>query len=184
MHSSNTLTENNRFLNVDRAIAYGIYDNTGSDHSGGTIRNNMIACTPGLMSSSRRAGSDGAIIVWDSPNTKVYHNTILTNGNIVKAIEFRFTTTGGEARNNLADAPIATRNGGTVTQSGNYLSATAAMFINAATADLHLVNTSATQANVIDRALALAAVVTDIDGNPRPLGTGDDRGADEFVPSQ
>jgi hypothetical protein len=57
------------------------------------------------------------------------------------------------------------------------------MFVNAGTADLHLVNTSATQANVIDRALALTAVVTDIDGNPRPLGAGYDIGADEFIPS-
>jgi hypothetical protein len=183
-HSSNTLTENNRFLNVDRAIAYGLFDNTGSDHSGGIIRNNMITYTPGLMSPTRRAGSDGAIIVYDSPNTKVYHNTILTNGNVVKAIEFRFATAGGEARNNLADAPIATRNGGTVVQSGNYLTATAGMFVNAATADLHLANTPATQANVIDRAPSLPSVVTDFDGNPRPLGAGYDRGADEFIPSQ
>jgi len=37
----------------------------------------------------------------------VYQNTILTNGNINFAIEFRFpSTTGGEARNNLTDAPL------------------------------------------------------------------------------
>jgi hypothetical protein len=62
---------------------------------------------PGLYSASRKAGSNDAIIVNDFPNTKVYHNTILTNGNLHESIEFRFaSTTGGEARNNLTDAPI------------------------------------------------------------------------------
>jgi hypothetical protein len=121
-HSQNTLTEKNIFINVDRAIAYGlIHQTTGTDHAGGTIRNNVVYLQPGLMSAARKAGSDGAIIVWDSPNTQVYHNTILTNGNVVKAIEFRFVTTGGEARNNLADAPIGSRDGATFAQSGNIL---------------------------------------------------------------
>src|SRR3989454_927206 len=103
-HSQNTLTEKNIFINVDRAIAYGLTNQTtGTDHSGGTIRNNFVYLQPGLMSAARTANSDGTIIVWDSPNTKVYHNTVLTNGNVVKSIEFRFVTTEGEASNNLAD---------------------------------------------------------------------------------
>jgi len=126
-HSQNTITEKNTFINVDRAIAYGLTrQTTGTDHSGGTIRHNFIYLQPSLMSVSRKASSDGAIIVWDSPNTKVYHNTIITNGNVVKAIEFRFVTTGGEARNNLTDAPIGSRDGATFTQTGtsNITSAT------------------------------------------------------------
>jgi hypothetical protein len=126
-HSTNTLTERNTFINVDRAIAYGLYDNSGSDHQGGVIRNNFIYLQPGLMSASRKASSDGQIIVWDSPGTEVYHNTILTNGNVVRSVEFRFNTTGGEARNNLADTPIGTRDGATFTQSGNLLTATASL---------------------------------------------------------
>jgi len=65
-HSTNTLTERNTFI-VDRAIAYGLYDNSGSDHQGGVIRNNFIYLQPGLMSASRKASSDGQIIVWDFP---------------------------------------------------------------------------------------------------------------------
>jgi chitodextrinase len=184
-HSQNTITEKNIFINVDRAIAYGLVNqSSGTDHSGGTIRNNFVYLQPGLMSASRTAGSDGAIIVWDSPNSKVYHNTILTNGNVVKAIEFRFVTTGGEARNNLADAPLGSRDGATFAQSGNYLSATPAMFVSPTSADLHLLDTTATRANVIDHGVVLTAVADDIDGNTRPAGAGYDIGADEFISSQ
>jgi hypothetical protein len=177
-HSRNTLTENNIFVNVDRAIAYGLTDqSSGTDHFGGTIRNNFITNTPGLMSASRKAASDGLIIVNDSPTTKVYHNTIVTNGNIRYAIEFRFPATlNGEARNNLADAPINLRDGATATQSGNYLTATSAMFVGPSVGNLHLLP-SATA--VINSAPALSAVSTDIDGNIRPQGAGYDSGADE-----
>ena len=176
-HSTNTLTEGNTFINVDRAIAYGLYDNSGSDHQGGTIRNNSIYLQPGLMSASRKASSDGQIIVWDSPGTKVYHNTILTNGNVFRSIEFRFGTSGGEVKNNLVDAPIGTRDGATYSQSGNLLSATSSLFINPGAGDLHL-KTTATA--VIDQAPALTSVTNDIDGNPRPTGAGYDIGADEY----
>jgi len=177
-HSSNTLTESNIFINVDRAIAYGIQANNGSDHQGGTIRNNFIYLQPNLMSASRKAGSDAQIIVWDSPGTKVYHNTILTNGNVFKSIEFRFITTGAEARNNLADAPIGTRDGATFTQSGNLLTAIPSMFVNPAAADLHLRSTATV---AIDRAPTLTSVTDDIDGNARPFGPAYDIGADEFI---
>src|SRR6202011_4392444 len=118
-----TITEQNVFINVDRAIAYGLQTvSPGFDHQGGVIRNNFVYEQPGLMSASRTAGSDGAVIVWDSPNTLVYHNTIMTNGNITHAIEFRFAqTTGAEARNNLADADINLRDSATAAQSGNLL---------------------------------------------------------------
>ncbi len=103
--SRNTLTENNLFINVDRAIAYGLADNN-SDHFGGIIRNNLIIMSPGLFSTWRRWRADAAILVWDSPGTKVLHNTILTNGNTPFAIESRWNNTEVEFSNNLADAPI------------------------------------------------------------------------------
>jgi hypothetical protein len=177
-HSTNTLTERNTFINVDRAVAYGLVDNTGSDHQGGIIRNNVIYVQPKLMSPTRKASSDAQIIVWDSPGTRVYHNTILTNSNVFNAIEVRFNTAGTEIRNNLTDAPLGARDGGSYSQSGNLLTATASMFVNPAGGDLHL---QATAAAVIDRAPALAEVIDDIDGNPRPSGATYDIGADEFV---
>src|SRR5690349_21283397 len=154
-HSVNTLTEQNTFLNVDRAIAYGL-DNTTPyfDHAGGVIRNNFVCLTPGLMSASRKAGSDGSIIAWNSPGTQIDHNSVLLNSNEFYAIEFRFsTTTNGTARNNLADVPIHLRDSATAILSGNLLTATPVMFSNAPTADLHLI---ASATNAIDKAPFLA----------------------------
>ncbi len=132
------------------------------------------------MTAARKASSDGAFIIWDSPNTKVFHNTFLLNSNIFHSIEFRFVTTGGEARNNLADLGINFRNGGTATMSGNYLSATSGMFVNAASANLHLQSTAT---DAIDQAPLLAAVTNDFDGETRPQGSDYDIGADEFTSS-
>jgi len=179
-HSANTVTEQNVFVNVDRAVAYGL-ENTVPyfDHAGGVVRNNFVYLTPGLLSASRKASSDGSIIAWNSPGTQVDHNTVLVNSNEFYAVEFRFsTTTNGTARNNLADAPIHLRDNATATQSGNLPAAVPAMFVNAATADLHLLP-SAT--NAIDKAPTLGTVTNDFDGDPRPKGAGSDIGADEFT---
>ena len=110
-HSINTLTEQNTFFNVDRAVAYGL-DNTTPyfDHAGGAIRNNFVYLVPGLMSSSRTASSDGSLIAWNSPGTQIDNNRLLLNSNEFSAVEFRFsTTTNGTARNILADAPTHLR---------------------------------------------------------------------------
>ncbi len=179
-HSSNTTTENNIFLNTDRAISYGLIDqSTGTDHSGGVIRNNFITNVPGLMSPSRKAGSDALIIVYDSPGTKVFHNTVLTNANVNFSVEFRFpTSTGGEARNNLADAPINLRQSASAIQSGNLLNATAALFVSPLSGNLHLRSTATI---AIDTAPGLPAITTDFDGNSRPQGAAFDVGADELL---
>jgi len=135
--ASNTIAEKNIFINVDRAIAFGLVDRA-DDHSGGIIRNNMIFYSPGLYSDGRRVESDGAIIVWDSPDTKVYHNTVLANGNLNRSIEFRFNTAGAEAVNNLLDASIGQRNGATLVSNGNDFSARMELFVNPLIGDLHL----------------------------------------------
>src|SRR3990167_9313899 len=86
--ASGTIVENNIFSNVDRAIAFGLMERSGSyDHQGGIIRNNMAYYAPGLFSSTRIADSDAAFIIWNSPGSAVIHNTILTNGNLNKSIE-------------------------------------------------------------------------------------------------
>jgi hypothetical protein len=179
-HSTGTVCEQNIFLNVDRAVAYGL-DNTTPyfDHAGGLIRNNFVCLTSGLMSAGRKASSDGSLIAWNSPGTLVDHNTVLLNSNEFYAVEFRFgTTTNVTARNNLADAPIHLRDSATATLSGNLLTATPGMFANPATADLHLLS-SAT--NAIDKAPLLGTVTNDIDGDLRPRGARPDIGADEFT---
>ena len=179
-HSANTITEQNTFINVDRAVAYGL-DNTTPyfDHAGGVIRNNFVYLAPGLLSAGRKASSDGSLIAWNSPGTQIDHNTVLLNSNEFYAVEFRFsTTTNGTARNNLADAPFHLRDSAGATQSGNLLTAVPGMFVNPAAADLHL---QASATNAIDKAATLGTVTNDFDGDPRPRGASSDIGADEFT---
>lgn len=178
-HSSGTITEQNTFLNVDRAVAYGLENTTPYfDHAGGVIRNNFVTLAPGLMSASRRAGSDGALIAWNSPGTQIDHNSVLLNGNEFYAVEFRFpTTTNCTARNNLADAPVHLRDNATATLSSNFAAAVPAMFANASVGDLHLLPVAT---NAIDQAPSLSTVTNDFDGQLRPRGTRSDIGADEF----
>ena len=116
----NTVVENNRFVNVDRAIAFGLLDRP-MDHFGGVIRNNRIDYAEGLYSAQRRRGSDGAIIVWSSPGTMVEGNEVFTRGNLNRSIEFRFDTSGAKAINNMVDAPIGTRDGAVYEGVGNRL---------------------------------------------------------------
>jgi len=179
-HSVNTLTEQNTFINVDRAVAYGLDNSTPYfDHAGGVIRNNFVYLAPGLMSASRMTGSDGSIIAWNSPGTQIDHNTVLLNGNAFYAVEFRFsTTTNGTARNNLSDKPIHLRDSATATLSGNLVNAQSAMFVNPASGDLHLV---ASATNAIDKAVSLVSVTNDFDAQLRPIGGAADIGADEFI---
>ena len=112
-----------------------------------------------------QAGADAPILVWDSPGTTVAFNTILTNGNTPDSIQVRFAeTTGVTLEDNLADAPILSRDNATYSASGNYLTATSSMFVNPSAGDLHLVSNAATQANVIGHAGFLANVPADYDG--------------------
>lgn len=179
-HSVNTLTEQNTFLNVDRAVAYGLQSTTPFfDHAGGAIRNNFVCLVPGLMSTSRTAGSDGSLIAWNSPGTQIDHNSVLLNSNELYQIEFRFaTTTNGTARNNLGDAPIHLRDSAVSALSSNVVTAVPVMFANPLAGDLHLL---ASATNAIDKGLTLGTVTNDFDGDRRPRGTRSDVGADEFT---
>lgn len=170
--STNTLAESNTFLNVARAIAFGLRDNSsGFDHSGGTIRNNMIYQDANLSNDV-----DVAIGVADSPNTRVHHNTVLNNGAYPNAIEYRFaSTTNVDIRNNLVDAAIHSRNGATANVQNNATNASSSLFVNPAAGDLHLVS----GASVIDQGIPLGDEQYDIDGDRRDAQP--DLGADEFV---
>jgi hypothetical protein len=179
-HSVGTLTEQNTFVNVDRAVAYGLQNTTPFfDHAGGAIRNNFVCLVPGLMSAARTAGSDGSLIAWNSPGTQMDHNSVLLNGNELYAIEFRFsTTTNCTGRNNLSDAPVHLRDGALATLSSNLVTAVPGMFANPGIGDLHL---AATATNAIDKGVTLSTVTNDFDGDTRPRGARSDLGADEFT---
>ncbi|MDY6919076.1 MAG: hypothetical protein SV765_02560 [Pseudomonadota bacterium] len=178
--ATDTVAENNSFINVDRAISFGLIDRSqGYDHQGGVIRNNMIYYEPGLYSSQRTINSDAAIIVWDSPSTQVVHNSIVTNGNLNKSIEFRFSTTGSSALNNLVDAPIGSRNGAVFTQLSNFLNALPSMFVDARSGKPDLKYSEA--GGVIDQVNRLNSALVDFYGENRPAADGStDIGAYEY----
>lgn len=174
--ASDTVTENNVFIDVDRSIAYGL-ENSEYDHRRGIIRNNMIVMTPGLYSDYRTKNADASIIVWDSPATKVLHNTVLTNGNIPNSIELRFDTSYVEVLNNIVDAPIAHRDEKQFTRSNNLNAAKTDWFVDPPRGNLKLRDGID---EVIDQVQMHENAALDIDGEQRPPGVKVDLGADEF----
>jgi hypothetical protein len=178
--SSDTVVEGNTFINVDRAVAFGLENSSAPDHSGGAIRNNFVYLEPGLMTPARTASSDATILAWNSPGTTIDHNTVLLNGNVTFAIQFRFPQTReGAARHNLADAPVHLRDNATALLAHNRSNARPEWFIAPDQGDLHL---RPTVTDAIDQVPALEEVPTDFDGHSRPHGAKADLGADEWVP--
>lgn len=169
-NSQQTLVDGNTFVDNHREISLGLITRTPNDHTGGIIRNNMIVRSAG-------AGGDVGIAVFDSPGTKVVHNTVWLNGQYPNAVEYRFPhTTGTVIANNLTDAAIIARDGATASLAGNVTSATAADFVAPVSGDLHL-TAGATRA--LDKVAAHADAGADWDGESRPAGALADVGADE-----
>ncbi len=164
--SSNTVSENNTFINVDRAIAYGLVGRE-NDHQGGIIKNNFIYMAPGLYSASRTVNSDAPIIIWSSPGTLIAHNTVRTNHNMPKSIEIRFNSPGVQVVNNLVDTTILHRNGSAFVSQGNGNIERGA-FIDESAGDLHL---SKSNAAIYYTGTRLSDVATDIDGHARGTST-------------
>ena len=168
--SSNTLVEGNSFVNCARGVMFGADDTISPSHSGGIIRNNFF------FRSASQPGDVG-IILSDSPQSKVLSNTIVMSGTYGTPIELRYPGTDHVlVANNLLDGTIGLRDGGTATQTHNYVGAVSTMFVDAASANLHL---SASAMGAIDHGDMLADVTDDWDGELRPKGSGDDIGADE-----
>jgi hypothetical protein len=175
--SSDTTVVRNTFINNQRDISLGL-DPTKpaggvTDHARGLIANNFIYKTSATT-------PDVPVAVFDSPQTKVYYNTILLNGSYPNAIEYRFArTTGIDIKNNLTDASIVARDGASGSANNNITNATTAMFVNPADGDLHLKQTATA---AIDNGIAVS-VTDDFDNQARPQGAASDIGADEYVTS-
>jgi hypothetical protein len=170
--AADTIVEGNTFINCQREIGFGLIDRTPNDHTGGIIRNNFIY---------RDASVDGdvAIGVFDSPNSKVLHNSIYIPGAYPSAVEYRFpNATGILIANNLMNKAITAREGASAVVTGNITNASLNLYVNAPAGDMHLLS-SATVA--IDKGSTLAEVSTDWDALPRPVGAAPDLGADEFA---
>ena len=175
--SADTTVVRNTFISNQRDISLGLDPNKPvdgtTDHARGVIANNFIYKTGSIS-------PDVPIAVFDSPQTKVYYNTVLINGGYPNAIEYRFSrTTGADINNNLTDAAIVSRDGASGSVSNNVTNATTAMFVNPAAGDLHLIQTATA---AIDKGIAVS-VTDDFDGQARPQGVASDIGADEYTTS-
>lgn len=176
--SSNTTVENNLFIDVDRAIAFGLMERDDGlpDHSGGIIRNNMILMRKGLYSQQRKDSADAPIIIWNSPSTLVLHNTVLSNGNTPWAIELRFDSNSATLANNLIDAPIGDRSNNVYIDVGNVQFDDPSILLDPADGDLRLVTEAE---GITNSVVTLDQVTLDFDGNYRRAIT-TDAGAHEF----
>jgi hypothetical protein len=173
--SSDTTVNGNTFINNQRDIFFGLDPNkpadSSPDHARGLIANNFIYKTASIK-------PDAAIGVFDSPQTRIYHNTVLMNGGYPNAIEYRFSrTTAVEIRNNLSDARIVSRDSASASVSNNVTNANPSIFVNPTAGDLHL---RADALMAIDKG-EIVDVSDDIDGQSRRAGNAPDVGADEYV---
>ena len=169
--SRNTMCEANQFVNCERGIAFGLDSTRANDHYGGVIRNNIIYRAPNLT-------GDAGISVWNSPGTKVLHNTVVLNGTYPNAIEYRFPATRDcVIACNLCDGDIAQRDGASATLKNNVTEIDARWFVDANSGNLHLTERAT---GVMNKAEPTHEVTQDFDGEHRPNGEAADIGADEF----
>jgi hypothetical protein len=168
--SRNVTIDGNTFINCQREIIVGGAEWTPNGHEGGLIRNNFIYREPWVI-------GDAGISVWDSPNTRVLHNTVILSGTYRDAIDYRFAdTTGVVIANNLTDAAIIARDGATASLMGNITNADLSLFVQPPAGNLHL---AATATRAVDQGVAVSGAEVDWDGEPRPQGQAPDVGADE-----
>lgn len=161
--------EKNKIINCARGIGFGL--GQGNSHSGGIIKNNMIYDDASLSGTF-----DVGIGLENAENVDVFNNTVYV-GHYANAIEYRFSgTTGARIYNNLTNAAIAPREGGTATLDSNNINAQDSWFVDLESGDLHLASAVST---VVNQGEALDEVADDIDGDLRDENH-PDIGADEF----
>jgi len=172
--SEGTLVERNLIVNCDRGIGFGLGTR---GHQGGVVRNNMIYHAD--LGGDR---ADVSIELETALGTEVYNNTIYQEHGYPAAISARWGGSNVTVTNNLirvaggTSNAIWARDGATITQSNNVVDAQSSWFVDPAAADLHVKEGTAA---VVDQATPLAGLTTDFDGDPRPLGSAPDIGADE-----
>ena len=171
--SRDTLVEQNVIVNCAVGIRLGVTDRPGyDDHAGGVIRNNFI-----YRARDACHWADVGIIVNDSPDTKILHNTIILEDDYPNAIEFRFPSAKGVVvAGNLTNRAIRRRDGAEAAVADNVTNASLDMFVRPAAGDLHLTERAAVALNV---APAREDCPDDIDGDRRPAGPRVTVGADQ-----
>jgi hypothetical protein len=192
--SRDTLVERNTIINNARGIGFGLAtdgearsysDNpcpaaggTYVDHYDGIIRNNTVFANREALFSSEY-GFDCGICLWTACEADVLHNTVFSTQPPFSSIEWRFPNTWIDLTNNLVSHNLRERDGAYAVQAGNVTEAQAAWFVNAAEGDLHLTEGAV---EAIDQGVPVSSGLcdADMDGDPRPIGTARDVGADEI----
>lgn len=189
--SRDTLVERNVLIDNARGVGFGlvqsgdgrVYDDDpcpGADyvgHFGGMIRNNFVFASRSELFSSEY-GFDCGICLAQACGTQVLHNTVASTQPPFSSIEYRWPNTDAEITNNLVSHNLRQRDGAVATLAGNLDHAPPLLFVDGTGGDLHLAEGAS---RAIDRGVSLATGLCDedIDGDPRPWGSGYDIGADE-----
>jgi hypothetical protein len=169
--SSDTIVERNLLVDCYQGISFGNAYQTGINHTGGIVRNNVIyASLP----------HDVAVEMVRSTGWLVAYNTVLLlepPTGLTWGMEARFAESQGIFAYNLTNLEILNRDDAQATLTGNVTHASSDWFADGGAAGLHLA-VSATEA--IDQAASMADVLDDFDGDARPIGPAPDVGADEY----
>ncbi len=163
-----TIVERSTFLNCTRGVFLGLM---GGDHQGGIVRNNFIRMDPG--------GIRDVAIFSASSDSRILHNSVVTNGGFA-AVEVRYSSTVNvEVRQNLMDAPVLLRDSATAVVVDNITTALPAWFVDEAAGDLHL---AANDQGAVDQVSVLVDSPDDFDAELRAGSPGlADIGASEYV---
>ena len=153
--SRDTLVERNVIRNSARGIGFGLGQGTpgraygdapaagGANlgHYDGVVRNNAVFAGDDRLFDSG-SGFDLGIGLEEACGTRVLHNTVFSTRAPFSSIEGRFLRTTATVTNNLASHNLRVRDGASLAQAGNLLGAPAALFVDAAGGELHLVPTA------------------------------------------
>ena len=173
--STDTIVERNLIVDSYRGIAFGNPSHNDIDHTGGIVRNNMIYFSQEHDVAIEMTHAQGWLVA--------YNTALLSNPNtgLTWGMEARYVDSQGTFAYNLTNMSIwADRDGAQGVVTGNLTSAQPSWFIEPQIADLHLRETTV---NAIDQGSAIPQVITDYDGDIRPIGPAPDIGADEFSTS-
>lgn len=169
----NIVVERNWVLNCDRGIGFGLGSAEGGLQGGASIiRNNLV------FNDGTGPKTDVGIGLEYASDVRVDNNTVVVQ-NYWAPIEYRFAGSSNLVfRNNLANRPIQRRDDAPLApQTNNLDRVEASWFRDFAKGDLRL-TTAATPA--IDAGQELEGFHDDVDGQPRPQGSGWDIGAHEL----
>jgi hypothetical protein len=169
----NIVVERNWVVNCDRGIGFGLGSPEGG-HQGGAsvIRNNMV------FNDSRGPRTDVGIGLEHASDVQVDNNTVVVQ-RYWAPIEYRFAGSSNLVfRNNLVNGPIQRRDQApTAVITSNLEHVETSWFRDLAGGDLRL---TAAATAAIDTGQTLEGFRDDVDGRPRPQGSGWDIGACEF----